>query len=53
MSVYKLTYGTPEKLTPTKFAPESKINVTEPPICEKLRESQLHFRRTEGGGRRA
>ena len=33
MSVYKLTYGTPEKLTPTKFAPESKINVTE--VCPR------------------
>ena len=34
MSVYKLTYGTPEELTPTKFSPDSKIEVTEVCPCK-------------------
>lgn len=29
MSIYKIRYGTPEELVPTKFAPQSKVNVTE------------------------
>ena len=29
MSVYKLTYGTPEEFTPTKFSPKSKVEVKE------------------------